>query len=151
MHFHSPAFANGEPIPQKYTCQGADVSPALAWSDAPSNTKSLMLIVDDPDAPSGTWTHWIFSNIPPTTHGLPEGVEKTEIVLGGYQGINDFKVAGYGGPCPPPGKAHRYFFRLYALDTKLVLKPGATEQSVEAVMKGHVLAQAELMGTYQRN
>ncbi|HEX6879863.1 MAG TPA: YbhB/YbcL family Raf kinase inhibitor-like protein [Terriglobales bacterium] len=150
MKFESSAFSNGEPIPQKFTCQGANVSPALSWSGAPVNTKSFLLIVNDPDAPVGDWTHWIFSNIPPAVHALPENVEKTEVVLGGYQVMNDFKETGYGGPCPPPGKPHRYFFRLYALDTSLTLKPGSTRQSVERTIKGHVLAQAELMGTYQR-
>ena len=150
MKIESPAFSNGQPIPQKFTCQGADVSPALSWSGAPDNTKSFALIVDDPDAPVGTWVHWVLYDLPADTRSLPENVAKSEHAQNGVQGINDFKKIGYGGPCPPPGKAHRYFFKLYALDTPLKLKPGATKQDLEKAIKGHILAQAELMGTYQR-
>ena len=150
MKIESPAFTNGQPIPEKFTCQGADVSPGLSWSGAPDKTKSFALIVDDPDAPVGTWVHWVFYDLPANTHVLPHGVGREERVLDGVQGINDFKKVGYGGPCPPPGKPHRYFFKLYALDITLNLKPGATKQDVEKSMEGHVLAHTELMGTYQR-
>lgn len=150
MKIESSAFINGQPIPQKFTCQGDDVSPALSWSGAPATTKSLALIVDDPDAPVGTWVHWVFFNLPAHAHSLPENVAKSQQDQGGIQGTNDFKKMGYGGPCPPPGKPHRYFFKLYALDTTLSLNAGATKQDVEKAMQGHVLAHAELMGTYQR-
>ena len=142
------AFSEGGPIPKKYTCDGPDLSPALNWSGAPSGTQSLALIADDPDAPVGTWTHWIAWNIPPEA-ALPEGVAKVETLSSGTrQGKNDFKRIGYGGPCPPAGKAHRYFFKLYALDVKLDVKAGANRKELERAMKGHVLAQAELMGRY---
>lgn len=144
------AFPEGDTIPRNHTCDGADLSPALAWSGIPAGTQSLALIVDDPDAPAGTWTHWIAWNIPPKT-ALPEGVPKVESLGDGtLQGRNDFRRIGYGGPCPPPGKAHRYFFKLYALDAKLELKPGADRQQLERALKGHVLAEAKLMGKYGR-
>ena len=144
------AFPNGGTISQKYTCDGPDLSPELSWAGAPPRTQSLALIADDPDAPVGTWTHWIIWNIPPGTT-LPEGVAKTETLQDGTrQGKNDFKRIGYGGPCPPPGKPHRYFFKLYALDTKLDVKAGANRNELESAMKGHVLSQAELMGRYGR-
>ena len=144
------AFPEREIIPKKYTCDGSDVSPALTWTGAPEGTQSLALIADDPDAPVGTWTHWIAWNIPPEA-ALPEGVPKNETLNDGTrQGRNDFKRIGYGGPCPPPGKPHRYFFRLYAMDSKLDLKAGAGRNELERAMKGHVLAQAELMGKYGR-
>jgi len=147
------AFAAGGSIPSKYTCDGADVSPALAWSGAPPGTAAFALIADDPDAPAGTWVHWVLFNLPGTLTALPEGVAKTEAPadLGGaLQGRNDFRRIGYGGPCPPPGKAHRYFFKLYALGAALPLKAGATKQDVERAMRGHVLAETSLMGTYAR-
>lgn len=148
---NTTAFAEGGLIPKKYTCDGADLSPALTWADAPPGTQSLALIADDPDAPVGTWTHWIAWNLPPASTGLPEGAPKQETLADGTrQGSNDFKRIGYGGPCPPVGKPHRYFFRLYALDTKLPLNPGATRQELERAIKGHVLAQAEFMGKYGR-
>lgn len=150
MKIESSAFTEGQPIPQKYTCQGADVSPALTWSGVPPSSKSFALITDDPDAPVSTWVHWIFYNLPAQTHALPDAVPKTEQALGGLQGKNDFKKIGYNGPCPPPGNPHRYFFKLYALDNSLNLKAGATKQDVEQAIKGHVLANAELMGSYQR-
>lgn len=150
MKIESSAFMNGQPIPQKFTCQGDDTSPALSWSGAPSTTKSLALIADDPDAPVGIWVHWVLFDLAANTHSLPENVAKSEHAQSGIQGTNDFKKIGYGGPCPPPGKPHRYFFKLYALDTTLSLKAGATKQDVEKAMQGHVLAHAELMGTYQR-
>ncbi len=144
------AFPERETIPKKYTCDGADVSPALAWDGAPAGTQSLALIADDPDAPVGTWTHWIIWNIPPEKP-LPEGVPKMDTLQdGSRQGRNDFKRIGYGGPCPPPGKPHRYFFKLFAIDNKLNVKAGAGRSELEAAMKGHVLAQAELMGKYGR-
>jgi Raf kinase inhibitor-like YbhB/YbcL family protein len=144
------AFSEGGTIPKKYTCDGSDLSPALTWADALPGTKSLALIADDPDAPVGTWTHWIAWNIPPEAE-LPEGVAKVESLSDGTrQGKNDFKKIGYGGPCPPPGKPHRYFFKLYALDAKLDIKPGAGRNELERAMKGHVLAQVDLMGKYGR-
>lgn len=146
----SAAFAEGATIAKKYTCDGADVSPALEWSGAPAGTKSLALIADDPDAPVGTWTHWIAWNIP-ADHSLSEGLQKQESLPDGTrQGKNDFRRIGYGGPCPPPGKPHRYFFKLYALDTKLDLKPGASRSELESAMKGHVLGHTEVMGNYGR-
>lgn len=145
------AFQPGGDIPRKFTCEGPDVSPALTWSDPPAGTGSLALIADDPDAPAGTWVHWVLYDLPATARQLPEAVPKTDKVPGGgHQGLNDFRKTGYGGPCPPPGKPHRYFFKLYALDTKLNLKPGATKKAVEQAMEGHILAQAEVMGRYQR-
>jgi Raf kinase inhibitor-like YbhB/YbcL family protein len=147
----SPAFSGGGSIPKKFTCEGADVSPALQWSDPPANTQSFALIADDPDAPAGTWTHWVVYDLPAKLRQLPEGVSKqATIPAGGSQGTNDFGKTGYGGPCPPPGNPHRYFFRLYALGKKLDLKPGATKQQVVGAMQSHILGQAELMGTYQR-
>ena len=146
----SGSFTEGGTIPQRYTCDGADVSPGLTWAGAPEGTQSLALIADDPDAPVGTWTHWIIWNIPPG-NALPEAMPKTDTLIdGSRQGRNDFKRIGYGGPCPPPGKAHRYFFRLYALNAKLDLKAGASRADLEHAMKGRVLAQAELMGKYGR-
>ena len=147
----STAFQPGGTIPKKFTCDGPDVSPALAWSDAPTGTKSFALIMDDPDAPVGTWVHWVLYDVPAETHELAENVAKQEeLPNGARQGRNDFRRIGYGGPCPPPGPAHRYFFKLYALDQKLGLKAGATKADVEKAMKGHVLAQGELMGRYGR-
>lgn len=147
----SSAFANGERIPKKYTCEDVDVSPPLSWEGVPSETKSLVLIMDDPDAPMGTWVHWVVYDMPASLTGLPENVEKSPTVNGvGTQGKNDFRRAGYGGPCPPPGKPHRYFFKLYALDTLLNIAPGATKAEVEKAMRGHILAQGQLMGTYSR-
>lgn len=141
---------NGE-IPRRHTCDGEDASPALAWSDAPPKTRSFGLICDDPDAPVGAWVHWVIYQIPATATGLPEGVPR-EVTLadGSRQGANDFRRLGYGGPCPPPGLAHRYFFKLYALDTVPDLKPGATKKDLERAMQGHILAEAQLLGRYQR-
>jgi Raf kinase inhibitor-like YbhB/YbcL family protein len=150
MKVESPAFAQGQPIPAKHTCEGADVSPLLRWSDPPAGTKTFALIVDDPDAPVGDWVHWVIYNLPAQTQELPEGVPKTDSALGGIQGRNDFKTIGYQGPCPPPGKPHRYFFKLAALDAELGLKAGASKKQVEEAMQHHVLGKAELMGTYQR-
>jgi Raf kinase inhibitor-like YbhB/YbcL family protein len=147
----SPSFQAGGEIPKKFTCEGADVSPELHWTAPPAGTLSFALIADDPDAPVGTWTHWVFFDIPPSATGLPEGVSKVdEVPSGGRQGRNDFRRIGYAGPCPPPGKPHRYFFKLYALDKMLNLKPGVSKQEVEQAMQGHILETAELMGTYRR-
>jgi hypothetical protein len=146
----SSAFQAGAAIPAKYTCDGADVSPPLAWTGAPSATKSFALICDDPDASVGTWIHWVLYNIPAASSGLPEAVAaEDELSDGSRHGRNSWGRIGYGGPCPPSG-THRYFFRLYALDTDLALAPGATKADVLRAMDGHVLASAELMGTYRR-
>lgn len=151
MQLTSTVFKEGQPIPAKYTCDGKDVSPSLQWTNAPANTRSLALIADDPDAPGGTWVHWVLYDLPSTTTELAENTPKSQHLPGGAkQGLNDFRRLGYGGPCPPPGKPHRYFFKLYALDTLLDLKPGATKAEVERALENHVLARAQLMGTYQR-
>lgn len=145
------AFKEGDMIPAKFTCDGKDVSPSLTWKGIPSNTKSITLIMDDPDAPRGTFVHWVIFNIPAGTEKLPEGVPRNlTLADGSFQGMTDFGRAGYGGPCPPPGKPHRYYFRIYALDTRLNLKPGAVRTDVENAMSGHILAKGELMGKYRR-
>ena len=147
----STAFADGATIPAKYTCDGADLSPPLAWTGAPDATRTFALIADDPDAPAGTWVHWVLFNLSGAVRALPETVPRAESVLAGArQGRNDFKRIGYGGPCPPPGKPHRYHFKLYALDGPLALDAGVTKTEVERAMRGHILAQAQLMGTYGR-
>ena len=147
----SSSFSQSGEIPKKFTCDGADVSPDLSWAAPPAGTQSFALIADDPDAPAGTWTHWVLYDLPAQTTILSEGVSKVdEVPSGGRQGRNDFHKIGYGGPCPPPGKPHRYFFRLYALDKMLNLKPGPSRQEVEQAMQNHILGQAELMGNYQR-
>jgi len=148
----SAAFREGAVIAAKYTCDGVDVSPALTWSGAPAGTRSFALIADDPDAPAGTWVHWVLYNLPADVSELPENIAKVESLdLGGArQGRNDFRRPGYGGPCPPPGPAHRYLFKLYAVDTRLQLKAGAQKKDVEAAMEGHLLGTAQLMGTYAR-
>ena len=149
----STAFTDGAPIPVQYTCDGADLSPPLAWSGVPQGAAALALIADDPDAPAGTWVHWVLYDVPAALHGVPENVAKVERLheLGGAaQGWTDFKRVGYGGPCPPPGPAHRYYFKLYALGVPLELKPGATKQDLERAMGGRVLATAQLRGTYAR-
>lgn len=145
----STAFSQGGEIPARYTCKGQDLSPPLSWSDVPEGTKSLVLICDDPDAPRGTFVHWVVYNIPPSASRLPEGIPaEPSLEDGTLQGINHFGKIGYGGPCPPPGPAHRYFFKLYALDTTLELPPGATKEQVLKAMEGHILAKAELVGTF---
>lgn len=150
FEIRSSAFKHGEPIPRRYTCDGDDVSPPLEWTDPPDGTKSFVLINDDPDAPAGTWVHWVLFNIPATARSLPEGVsDDREFPDGSRNGRNSWNRLGYGGPCPPSG-THRYFFKLYALDTVLDLPPGATKAQVLDAIEGHVLAQAELMGTYRR-
>ena len=151
MQLTSASFTDGAAIPAKYTCDDKNVSPPLKWNGMPETAKSLALIMDDPDAPVGTWTHWVAYDLPPNISELSEDVTKGQnIPGGGEQGLNDFKHLGYGGPCPPPGKAHRYFFKLYALDAKLDLKPGASRKEVERAMEKHVVAQGQLMGTYKR-
>ena len=151
LELKSTAFAPGGAIAKKFTCDGPDVSPALAWTEPPSGTKSFSLIMDDPDAPVGTWVHWVLYELPATARELAENVPQSEeLPSGARQGRNDFRKTGYGGPCPPPGPAHRYFFKLYALDSKLNLKAGGTKADVEKAMQGHVLAQAELVGRYAR-
>jgi Raf kinase inhibitor-like YbhB/YbcL family protein len=145
------AFAAGGTIPKKFTCDAADVSPQLSWKEAPAGTQSFALIMDDPDAPVGTWVHWVLYNVPANITELHERVENQgQLASGALQGRNDFHKTGYGGPCPPAGKPHRYFFKLYALDTKLNLKAGASKADVESAMKGHILARAELIGRYGR-
>ena len=150
----SPAFVAGGEIPELFTCEGRDLSPALEWTGVPEGAKSIVLIVDDPDAPDPkapkmTWVHWVLYNLPPTTQGLAQAVTPRELPAGTRQGTNDWKRTGYGGPCPPIGR-HRYFHKLYALDTLLSDLGPATKPDVEAAMKGHVIAHAELMGTYQK-
>jgi len=146
----SSAFKEGELMPSKYTCDGQDISPPLKWSGVPQNTKSIALICDDPDAPMGTWVHWVIYNIPPTVTELSEGFPATETISNGAkQGITDFKKTGYGGPCPPSG-THRYFFKVYALDTELKLASGAKKKDIENAMKGHILANGQLIGKYKR-
>jgi Raf kinase inhibitor-like YbhB/YbcL family protein len=151
MELTSSAFTEGGPVPAKYTCDDKNMSPPLKWSGVPTNAKALALIADDPDAPSGTWVHWVLYDLPATATELAEDVPKSQYVAAGAkQGLNDFRHLGYGGPCPPHGKPHRYYFKLYALDGALELKPGATKKDVERAMEKHLLAHAQLMGTYQR-
>jgi Raf kinase inhibitor-like YbhB/YbcL family protein len=147
----SSAFKSGDPIPRRYTCEGEDLSPPLHWGVPPAATKSFVMIADDPDAPVGTWVHWVIYDLPLDLRGLTEGVPtKDRLPDGALQGLNDFKRVGYGGPCPPPGKPHRYYFTLYALDVTLNLKPRATKAQVLDSCKGHVLAEAQLMGRFGR-
>jgi len=154
LEISSPAFAPGGPIPVRFTCEGQDTSPPLAWRGAPVGTKSLVLIVDDPDAPDPkapkmTWVHWVLANLPPDAAGLAEAVSPGSLPAGTVEGLNDWKRTGYGGPCPPVGR-HRYFHKLYALDRELEGLVRPTKAQVEAAMKGHVLAQAEVVGTYEK-
>ncbi len=147
----STAFQDGARIDSRYTCDGQDISPPLAWSKPPEGTKSLALIMDDPDAPMGVFTHWVIFNIPPDTQQFPEAVPtQPQLPSGAVQGKNDFGKTGYGGPCPPPGRPHRYRFTLYALDQPLSLPAGATKKQVLQAMEGHILAQGQLTGIYQR-
>jgi len=151
FEIRSTAFASGGTIPTKYTCNGPDISPPLSWTEPPAGTKSLALIMDDPDAPVGTWVHWILYNLPAATRELSAETSPTEtLASGARQGTNDFHKIGYGGPCPPLGLAHRYFFKLYALNIELNLAPGTTKKQLEAAMTGHILAQTELIGRYGR-
>jgi len=144
----SVAFQQGQPIPRQYTCAGVNVSPPLEWSGVPKTAKTIAIVADDPDAPGGTWVHWVLYNVPADNIGFVENVPVSETLkAGGFQGKNDFGKVGYGGPCPPSG-THRYFFKLYAVDAELPLKAGATRAELEQAMQGHVVAQAQLMGTY---
>jgi Raf kinase inhibitor-like YbhB/YbcL family protein len=150
----SSAFASNGDIPSSHTCEGKDVSPALSWSGAPAGTRSLALIVDDPDAPDPKapkmiWVHWVLYDLPADTHALPEGVNAKNLPKGAAEGTNDFKQAGWRGPCPPVGR-HRYFFKLYALDRVLPDLKKPTKATLEKAMEGHVLGRAELMGHYQK-
>ena len=151
MKVTSSAFGSGEMIPQQYTCKGEDVSPALEWSGAPANAVSFAVIMDDPDAPRGTWVHWVMWNIPASAHSLSQGVPKREeLENGARQGRNSNGEVGYNGPCPPMGQTHRYFFRVYALDAKLDLAAGAGRSELDGAMKGHVLAEGEYMGKFHK-
>jgi Raf kinase inhibitor-like YbhB/YbcL family protein len=151
LELKSTAFKNGETIPARYTCEGDDVSPPLAWDDIPPGVASFALIADDPDAPMGTWVHWVIYDIPADARNLPEGMKKAKALpSGAKQGMTDFRDIGYGGPSPPPGPVHRYFFKLYALDVIQELEPGLTKDGLLKAMEGHVLAEAELMGTFRR-
>lgn len=141
----SVAFSEGNTIPKRYTCDAENVSPPLQWTQIPAGTMSLALIMDDPDAPAGTWVHWVLYDVPPKQAGLAEGESGV-----GVQGLNGFRKTGYGGPCPPGGKPHRYYFKVYALDSLLNLPQGANKGEVEKAMQGHVLGVGQLMGLYSR-
>jgi Raf kinase inhibitor-like YbhB/YbcL family protein len=146
----STAFKEGQPIPRQYTCDGVNVSPPLEWTGVPKTAKTVAIIADDPDAPSGTFVHWVLYNLPAENIGMVENLPPTEnLKAGGFQGKNNFEKIGYGGPCPPSG-THRYFFKIYALDSELPLKAGATKAEVEKAMESHIVAQGQLMGTYRR-
>lgn len=146
----STSFKDGESIPRPYTCDGINISPSLEWSGVPGAAKTIAIVCDDPDAPGGTWVHWVLYNLPAENIGLVENLPASEnIKAGGFQGKNDFGKIGYGGPCPPSG-THRYFFRVYALDGELPLKAGATKADLMKAMEGHILLQSQLMGTYRR-
>jgi hypothetical protein len=146
MKLESPAFGNGAQVPKKYTCEGGNIGPPLAISGVPEKAKSLALVCDDPDAPMGTFVHWVAWGLPPSLREIAEGAK-----LPGVEGTNDFGRAGYGGPCPPRGHGpHRYSFRIYALDTQMNLRPGASKHDLERAMEGHIIGMAELVGTYER-
>ena len=147
----SSAFREGETIPKQYTGDGKDISPPLHWDAVPEGTNSIALICDDPDAPRGTWVHWVLFNMPGDTRQLAEGIPAEKVLgNGARQGKNDFGKIGYGGPAPPRGKPHRYFFKLYALDTQIDLPAGVNKEKVVAAMEGHILAEGQLMGKYAR-
>jgi len=151
IELKTTSFTPGGFIPKRFTCEAADVSPALAWTDPPLGTQSFAIIEDDPDAPSGTFVHWVVYDLPAAYRKLPEALSgNDQMPGGGLQGINDFSRTGYSGPCPPPGRPHRYFIRLYAVDAILNLRPAATRKELDAAMQGHILAQAELMGRFAR-
>lgn len=153
LEITSPAFADGGPIPRAHTCDGADLSPPLAWTGVPDGTKQLALIMDDPDAPGGTWVHWVLYALSPHVTALPSGFPKTAETrkpAAARQGVNDFKRAGYGGPCPPKGPAHRYFFKLYALSKDVALPPAASRDVLVTAMRGSILEEARLIGKYGR-
>ena len=146
----STAFTDGGMIPRDYTCDGKDISPPLAWTGVPEGTKSLAIICDDPDAPMGTWVHWVLFNIPASVNELPHSMKHGKVLENGAKhGINDFRKFGYGGPCPPGG-THRYYFKIYALDNELPQEPGITKAELLKAMKGHILAEGQLMGKYKR-
>ena len=146
----SVAFKQGEPIPRQYTCAGVNVSPPLEWTGVPKAAKTIAIVADDPDVPGGTWVHWVLYNVPADNIGFVENVPVSETLkAGGFQGKNDFGKIGYGGPCPPSG-AHRYFFKIFALDTTLKLSAGASRKDIDAAVTKHILAAGQLMGTYQR-
>jgi Raf kinase inhibitor-like YbhB/YbcL family protein len=146
----SPAFGHNEEIPSTYTCDGKNISPPLAWSGVPAEAKSLALVVDDPDAPGRTWVHWVLYNLPPDGRGLPEAVKPQQLPAGTREGLSDFRSTGYGGPCPPSGR-HRYFHKLYALDTVFPDLGAPAKAKLEKAMRGHILAEAGLVGTYARS
>ncbi|HEV2247164.1 MAG TPA: YbhB/YbcL family Raf kinase inhibitor-like protein [Terriglobia bacterium] len=151
FRIESAAFKQGAFIPSRFSCSGENLSPPLKWMDPPPGARSFALIVDDPDAPGGVWTHWVVFNLPAQTRALDENAPKQDkLSNGALQGLNSFESVGYGGPCPPPGKAHRYFFRLYALDTVLTLQPRAPREDVAPALKGHTLGETELMGLFKR-
>jgi Raf kinase inhibitor-like YbhB/YbcL family protein len=147
----SEGFKSGDVIPDIYTCKGKDISPSFSWKGIPAGTKSIALIMEDPDAPGATFVHWVLYNVPAQTQKLPEGMPHDKILAdGSIQGMTDFGRTGYGGPCPPPGKLHRYYFKIYALDSMIDLAPGASKKRLENEMVGHILAKGEVMGTYKR-
>ena len=146
IQIRSTGFSDGETIPLLYTCDGHDISPDLSWSGIPDSSQALVLIMDDPDAPGGTWVHWVLYGLPGDLTELSEGAQGL-----GVDGVNSWRRPGYGGPCPPLGTTHRYFFKLYALEVELNLKPGATKDEVEKAMFGHILARGQMMGTYERS
>lgn len=151
IEISSSAFEDGDAIPKRYSCDGEDISPALSWDNLPAGTQSLALIMDDPDAPAGTWVHWVVYDIPPGSSGFPEKVPATgEAPGGGKQGTNSWKRIGYNGPCCPPRSKHRYYFKLYALDAVMGLKGGANKEALLKAMQGHLLDQGQLMGTFSR-
>ncbi|MBE9504146.1 MAG: YbhB/YbcL family Raf kinase inhibitor-like protein [Proteobacteria bacterium] len=155
LTLRSNVFKDGGEIPSKYTCEGEDIAPPLEWQSVPEEARSLVLIIDDPDAPDPkapkmTWVHWVLYNIPTNTSDLPEGATSTDLPSGAEEGLNDWKRSGYGGPCPPIGR-HRYFHKLYALDTVLSRLKNPTKAEIEAAMKGHIIAKTELVGTYQKS
>jgi hypothetical protein len=151
IELKTTSFEPGGFIPKRFTCEAADVSPALSWSDPPAGTQSFAIIEDDPDAPSGTFVHWLVYDLPAAYRRLPEALSgNDQMAGGGRQGTNDFSRTGYSGPCPPRGKPHRYYIRFYALDTRTNLRPAATRAELDAAMQGHILAQAELMGLFKR-
>ncbi len=151
LELKSSAFQSGGEIPRKHTCDANDVSPQLSWSNVPAGTRAFALIADDRDAPGGTWVHWVIYDLPADTKTLAEGVPATEtLTKGAKQGTNDFRKVGYGGPCPPPGLPHRYFFKLYALDAPTGLQPRATKQQLLKAIESHVLGEAETIGRYKR-
>src|SRR5882724_7980046 len=150
----SSAFSEGQPIPRAYTCDGVNISPPLEWSGVPKTARTIAIVCDDPDAPDapgGAWVHWVLYNLPADNIGMVENLPATEsLKAGGFQGKNDFDKIGYGGPCPPSGTAHRYFFKIYALDSELPLRAGATRAELMKAMEGHIVVQGQLMGTYRR-